>query len=183
MIRAVSILNTLDPRCVHIIFERMPGVPELEYHCGLSGGLLDFQYMSSLIDSFADISIRISHLPFKAVGGLGIDTQDSIIVASDPEFIVPTLANRTGLGGPYPGFRARYTSVIDAICGLMRKGLMFRQHLTLAYLSYLEIRRLITNYHPMGALDTEFFLEHPDPHSGNLLLQGSSISAYIDWQW
>lgn len=178
----MPMLMLLDARCAHLIFQRMLGTESLPCHTALTYKEVDEEYMSSIIGDYAEISIRISQLKLNGIGGLDVDEHGSVIVGSDTEFSFPT-GGRFSDFGPFRNLKERYLHVIERVLELIRNGLLYRARPILAYLVYLEVHRLVIHYAPLALEETEFYLEHPDSHCGNLLFSGKSISAYIDWEW
>lgn len=166
-----------------MIVQRMEGAQDLPCAIPLTYKEVEKEWLSSVIDHYADISIRISTLKYDAIGGLDIDLDGNLVVGSDVEFSLTSSRNPTGLHGLFRSLRERFLHIVDAMLDYIKRGIVYRTRPTLAYLVYLEIRRLIGAFSPLAAEETEFYLEHPDSHSGNILLSGSSISGYIDWQW
>lgn len=161
----------------------MPGIQDFRCHTGLTNEELDEPQMRSMIESFAHLSVKMSNLTFDAIGGLDEAEDGSVIIGVDPSFDFPAPGGGTQFGGPYKTLLERYLLIIDKALETIVKGEMFRKRPTLAYLVYLETRRLVMNCKALAAPETHFYLEHADPHEPNLLFQGPVITAILDWEW
>lgn len=174
-------LTRSDPRCSHLIAKRLSG-KELDVHSGLAYGDWDEDETKSMIDSFTDITIRMSEKPFEAIGSLDVAADGSIMVGSDTAFAFYE-GNKPVFGGPYANLQERYSFVLGMFCKSIKYGVLFRKFPTLAYLMFAETRRLVMNCKALKSNETEFFLGHPDPSGGNILFEGTSVTGYIDWEW
>lgn len=166
-----------------MILSRLPGTDVLECHAGLTIGQVDETTMTGLIESYAEISIKIAQLRFEAIGSLHTTENDSVEVGRDMSFAVPGPEGQPVFGGPYSTVKDRYLYAIDQMLASIRKGWTHRSHLVLAYLMYLEARRHVLDWAEIAKPASDHYLVHPDPHAGNVLIQDIQVTGYIDWEW
>lgn len=162
-----------------MIFSRLPGHDgsDEEEHP------ITPEMKAQMIEGYADIAIKIAGLKFEAVGSFDVGPDQDIIIGACVQYINGGTKDASPYGGPFKSMGAFHLFYIDNTLDLIARGIVHRQRLLYAYLVYLEIRRLIVGHEPLWREPAEFYINHPDTHAGNLLLDGGSITGYIDWEW
>lgn len=166
-----------------MIMNRLHGTEALEYHAGFTIGEIDKARMTRMIESFADISLKLACTTYDAIESLDLGEDGSVVVGSDTTFIGPGTLGQPVFGGPYQTSKDRYLFAIDQMLVAIRKGWTHRGLSMLFYLIYLEARRYVTDWKELAIQQTEFYLSHPDPHAGNQLFVNDKITGYIDLEW
>lgn len=139
--------------------------------------------MTALIESYADMSIKLSNLKFDKIGSLDTDQDGNIIVGQDTYFAFHGHPEGHTFGGPYLTLLDRYLFCIDNVLSLIRNQVIYRHRLLFAYLLYLDLRKLVRRFAILYKQETEFYIEHPDSHAGNIMFKGTQVSGYLDWEW
>jgi hypothetical protein len=136
------------------------------------------------IDGWAAQSIKLSSISFDKIGALGYDCNGEVIVGSltDIRDTLPT--GPPYFDGPFKTLRQRHTKHIDNILRAIEAGTKYRDQPLQAYLGHLRIREIVSASEELGRSETEFFLQHADARTHNLLVtEDHEISAILDWEW
>jgi hypothetical protein len=173
-----SVADGVDPRSTYIIYDKLPGKTRWSLRD------YDKHEISDLINLYVEQSIKLESAKFDKIGSLDIDDNTgTIIVGNNADLREMTSREKPYFGGPFSTMREFYLYRIDQTLEAIRAGQTFRQGPVLGYLIHLELRRLVQATTVLDDEETEFFLQHPDSHLGNLLFTKHEISGLLDWEW
>lgn len=137
--------------------------------------------LQQFIDSCVAASIQLSTRTFGAIGSLTYDSTGDVAIGRVLGFITCNAQGQVSHDGPFRSLREHYLAVIDQILASLTAGLIFREGLLLPFLAHLELRRHVQANTEMAREETDFFIEHPDPHDANFLFAEGQITAIVDW--
>jgi len=163
-----------------MIYEKLPGSPAFDPE-DLSAEQLDL-----FIDTYVAQSIKISNLKFPAIGSLEAEAKHQTEITVGPVLDTRNTngPNRNDFGGPFRSKREEYLHHVEELLSAIKADTLFRHAPLEAYLAHLEVRDLILASPVLREEDHEFYLQHPDQYSDNILIGPTgAVSALLDWEW
>jgi hypothetical protein len=149
----------------------------------LTRGIVSEDEMREITTSWAEISLELEKIKFKAIGSPDLDQDGNIVIGPFISPMVPDQPEYPYHDGPFTSQRQRWVSRLDRLASHIVKGWRHRDRPLVVYLALRHARSLVLGCEWMNVEEKEFYIWHPDSHGGNIMTKDGKITALIDWEW
>lgn len=163
--------------------EKVPGANCWEtLDAGLEEGEVSEDHTRAMVKGWAELSISLAGTTYKAMGCPDLDDAGNIVIGNMLGPSYPDMPNYPYFAGPFKAQRERWLNKLDCLLNHAKMGWLVNDQPLVVYLALLHTRALVETNESFAKQETEFYVKHPDSHGGNIMAEGSRITALIDWE-